>query len=373
MYFFDPGAWMNYSATNFQTLQNTKNMQILSAKVSDLFKTNKDLLIECQAISAAVTDIEQYVKFGKDLPCPYCAQLISKHALVCNYCQGSLSIGNAEYIRVVITAKPYLAARDAETIKQLMAEVARIDSEQQELQRIIAEIEEEKRQQEELKEIEFKKYLQNAEGFKRIEREKLAKEATRQLDADFDSLKKLVGLAPDKFRKAENLMGKGDIEEFVNYVVKELELFNKRMSSLEILFANSAAMRRIQSDDGTYYEISKDIQQGWTWFVLVGKLMDGFHNKENLEAVSGRIEVILGRVFDGSSRDQMTMEMRAKFGILLAYVYLNLGNKRQAKKYFKQIDTELVTYFQKKFYNQSKFAKNKGSNFYNDFLGVFNL
>ena len=112
---------MNYSATNLQTIQNAKNYQALAARVSSLFETNKNLLAECQAISSTISEFEQYIKFGKDLPCPYCAQLISKHALVCNYCQGSLTIGNAESIRVAILSKPYLAARDAETIKQLMA------------------------------------------------------------------------------------------------------------------------------------------------------------------------------------------------------------------------------------------------------------
>ena len=162
MFYIDPGAWMNFNATNLQTLQNNKNSQAMASKINDLFKTNKELLVEFKAISASISEFEEYIKFGKDLPCPYCAQLISKHALVCNYCQGSLTIGNAEYIRVAIIAKPYLVARDAETIKMLMAEVSRIDVEQQELQRIIAEIEEETRKQDELKQIEFHKNLARA-------------------------------------------------------------------------------------------------------------------------------------------------------------------------------------------------------------------
>jgi hypothetical protein len=214
---------MNYSATNLQTIQNNKNSQALASKLNDLFKTNKDLLEEFKAISASISEFEKYIKFGKDLPCPYCAQLISKHALVCNFCQGSLTIGSAEYIRVAIIAKPYLVARDAETIKMLMAEVSRIDAEQQELQRIFAEIEEEKRKQNELKRIEYDPNYPVWMRVKRLETEDKKKNEqkaiTVQQEADFRLLDKVIGLTPDRFRKAESLLSKGQIEELITIIL----------------------------------------------------------------------------------------------------------------------------------------------------------
>ena len=235
---------MNYSATNLQTIQNAKNYQALAARVSSLFETNKNLLAECQAISSTISEFEQYIKFGKDLPCPYCAQLISKHALVCNHCQGSLTIGNAEYIRVAIIAKPYLVARDAETIKMLMAEVSRIDVEQQELQRIIAEIEEETRKQDELKQIEFHKNLARAAEVERLEIEKKKKNELKaskdKQEADFRLLEKVIGLTPDKFRKAERLLSRGQIDELIALVAQEGLSFNSAILS-SASFDNTAS------------------------------------------------------------------------------------------------------------------------------------
>jgi hypothetical protein len=64
---------------------------------------------------------------GKEIPCPYCAQLIAKDAFVCSQCQGVLAIGSWEAIRLAIHLEPTLANRDAETIERLTIGVRDID------------------------------------------------------------------------------------------------------------------------------------------------------------------------------------------------------------------------------------------------------
>jgi hypothetical protein len=378
VFYIDPGAWMNFNATNLQTIQNNRNSAALASKVSDVFKTNKDLLAECQAISAAIAEFEQYIKFGKDLPCPYCAQLISKHALVCNYCQGSLTIGNAEYIRVAITAKPYLVARDAETIKMLMAEVARIDVEQQELQKIIAEIEEEARKQEEIKQIEFHKNLARASEIEKLENERKKKNelvaAKEKQEADFQSLEKVIGLTPDKFRKAESLLTKGQLEEFFSFLDKEESSFNHLVESLQSVIQANNQIYSFKTGKGTYFEVTRMIRQEWLWWQNVGKILSDYDNVGNLT----RVKQVLADIYhkdsvDALSPDYLTSELITKFLALQALVHYKLGDKKLAKKCRKSCDRQIWDSLYLKFQNKCLTAKPVSLVFYQDLCSAMYL
>ena len=378
MFYIDPGAWLNFNATNLQTIQNNKNSAALASKVSDIFKTNKDLLAECQAISAAISEFEQYIKFGKDLPCPYCAQLISKHALVCNYCQGSLTIGNAEYIRVAITAKPYLVARDAETIKMLMAEVSRIDVEQQELQRIIAEIEEEAKKQEEIKQIEFHKNLARASEVERLEKEKKKKNeqkaAKDKQQADLRLLEKVIGLTPDKFRKAESLLSKGQVEELITFVAQEGLSFNSSIESLQNVIKSNNEVYSLRAGKGTYFEITRMIRQEWLWWRHVGVILKNYQNADILTTVNEDLNAIYRKdSVDAGSPDYLTQVLLTKFLTLQALVLYRLDEKKLAKKLIKWCDKEVMNSLYLKYQNECLSANPVSLVFYQDSCRVMYL
>jgi hypothetical protein len=365
---------MNYSATNLQTMQNNKNSQALASKLNDLFKTNKDLLEEFKAISASISEFEKYIKFGKDLPCPYCAQLISKHALVCNFCQGSLTIGSAEYIRVAIIAKPYLVARDAETIKMLMAEVLRIDAEQQELQRIFAEIEEEKKKKEEIKKIEYDKSAE----IERLEIEKKRqaelKAAKNKQEADFRLLDKIIGLTPDRFRKAESLLIKGQIKELIAFVIKEELSFNESIASLQSVIQSNSQVFSFKAGEGTYFEVSRMIRQEWLWWQNVGKILSDYDNVGNLT----RVKQVLVDIYhkdsvDALSPDYLTPELITKFLALQALVHYKLGDKKLAKKCRKSCDKQIWDSLYLKFQNKCLTAKPVSLVFYQDLCSAMYL
>lgn len=371
MFTFDYGAWMNFTATNYQTIQNARNNQALAARVSSLFETNTNLLAEFQAISSTISEFEQYIKFGKDLPCPYCAQLISKHALVCNYCQGSLTIGNAESIRVAILSKPYLAARDAETIKQLMAEVSRITSEQQELQRIIAEIEDERVKQEKLKESEFRKNMELAAEAERIESEKKKKAhqlaLNTQQEANIKLARKIIGLAPDKLRKAESILAKGKVDEFKMFVKKEESELINVIESLKSWIGQNNEVISTKSGSGTFLELTRDIKHEWLWLSTVGKLVSDYENSTQLRLINQNIRLVIDNDSsnEGSS-NHLSIKIRTKFLILDALVLSKLGEQRASKKRIKQADGDYVSSCYKSFQIHCPKVESYGFDFFRD-------
>ena len=378
MIFFDPGSILPFNATNFQTLQNNKNAQLLSNKLTNLSLQNKDIIFECQAIYSAIQEIENHIKYGKELPCPYCAQLISKDALVCNYCQGSLSIGNAAYIRVAITAKPYLVARDSATIKELMVEIARIDAEQKELQQIIAAIEQEKREEEQRQQLEFEKHLKQAEEMRFIEakHKKDLEVATKEqkYQEDVLQLKKLMGLSSDKLKKAEKFLRAGATKEYGSYVLEEFSNFDRRVTGV----GAEAILREVNLDSKegkeSAFVLSNEIRFNWIWFVCVGRILDKYGNKDVLETVSVEVEKILEKDnIDINSRDYLSTELRTKFCILQAFLLLQLGDKRKAKKRMRNIDNDFSAHFHKKFQNDFKSARGKSEVFFSDLLSTFLL
>ena len=378
VFYIDPGAWMNFNATNLQTLQNNKNSQAMASKINDLFKTNKELLVEFKAISASISEFQEYIKFGKDLPCPYCAQLISKHALVCNYCQGSLTIGNAEYIRVAIIAKPYLVARDAETIKMLMAEVSRIDVEQQELQRIIAEIEEETRKQDELKQIEFHKNLARAAEVERLEIEKKKKNELKaskdKQEADFRLLEKVIGLTPDKFRKAERLLSRGQIDELIAFVAQEGLSFNSATANLQNVIQYDNKIYSFKAGKGTYFEIARTIRHEWHWWQNVGVILKNYENVDILTKVNEDLNAVYRKdSADTGSPDYLTPVLLNKFLTLQALVLYKLDENKLAKKLIKWCDKEIMNSLYLKYQNECLSANPVSLVFYQDSCRVMYL
>jgi hypothetical protein len=378
MIFFDPGSILPFNATNFQTIQNNKNAQLLSSKLANLSLQNKDIIFECQAIYAAIQEIENHIKFGRDLPCPYCAQLISKDALVCNHCQGSLSIGNAAYIRVAITAKPYLVARDSATIKELMIEIARIDAEQQELQKIIAAMEEEKRQEESRKQIEFETHLAQAEAMKAIElKQKKELEAIskeQKYQDDLTQIKKLISLSTDKIRKAEKYLRAGNVNEFGNFVFAEFSDLDARLRDTGVEKFLLDTSLDLKGSKESAFVVCREIRFNWLWFVYVGRILEKYDSQDAWTSVSIEVEKILEKDnIDSKSHDYLSTELRTKFCILQALAFVKLGENRKAKRRMKNIDSDFVIHFQKIFQNDFRTAKGKSEAFYNDLLGVFFL
>lgn len=79
------------------------------------------------ALERQSSEIKRLLEQGKDIPCPYCAQLIAKGAFVCSQCQGVLSIGSWDAISAAIQLEPKLAFRDPETIELLTSKVKALD------------------------------------------------------------------------------------------------------------------------------------------------------------------------------------------------------------------------------------------------------
>lgn len=80
-----------------------------------------------KALEAQSAEMRRLLMQGKDIPCPYCQQLIAKDAYVCSQCQGVLSIGSWEAIRAAIQIDPSLAFRDSETFEKLSKRVEELD------------------------------------------------------------------------------------------------------------------------------------------------------------------------------------------------------------------------------------------------------
>lgn len=112
---------------------NTKEMQDLNANLSREGNLLREQLLEMHLAFAA----------NKEVACPYCNQLISSKALICNECQGILNFGPWDFIRIALLHDPSLILRDTHTIQRLHkmvldieAEVLRIASEEAEHERI---------------------------------------------------------------------------------------------------------------------------------------------------------------------------------------------------------------------------------------------
>jgi hypothetical protein len=112
---------------------NTKAIRDLNANLSREGNLLREQLLEMHLAFAA----------NKEVACPYCNQLISRRALICNQCQGILNFGPWDFIRIALLHDPSLILRDAQTIQRLQImvndierEVLRVAAEEAERHRI---------------------------------------------------------------------------------------------------------------------------------------------------------------------------------------------------------------------------------------------
>ena len=80
-----------------------------------------------RALAEQTAEMQRLLMLGRDIPCPYCSQLIAKDAIVCNQCQGVLSIGSWEAIRAVLLTDPTLAFRDSDSFTRLASRVSDLE------------------------------------------------------------------------------------------------------------------------------------------------------------------------------------------------------------------------------------------------------
>jgi len=218
--FFLPPVLIGMAFASHQIRQNQMSVDALRSQTS---RSTKEIVTSVDENTRAVRDLdsnlsregnllreqllEMHLAFAanKEVACPYCNQLISSKALICNECQGILNFGPWDFIRIALLHDPSLILRDMHTIQRLHTmvtdierEVLRIAAEEAELHRI------EQFKKKEMLELEQKKEAKALElrdktaARERAEREaKIAKEAEAKKkmlekgDRDFNSILEL--------------------------------------------------------------------------------------------------------------------------------------------------------------------------------------
>jgi uncharacterized protein YjbI with pentapeptide repeats len=110
---------MSFQMPNFFT-GDASGFQVAGASMANARATQ-------QALQAQTAEMQRLLMLGKDIPCPYCSQLIAKDALVCSSCQGNLGIGSWTAVRAALMLDPLLAHRDSETLVRLQTQVKQIE------------------------------------------------------------------------------------------------------------------------------------------------------------------------------------------------------------------------------------------------------
>jgi uncharacterized protein YjbI with pentapeptide repeats/ElaB/YqjD/DUF883 family membrane-anchored ribosome-binding protein len=82
-----------------------------------------------------LAEMKRQLAHGRDVTCPYCSQLISKDALMCNHCQGALNFASWPAIRACIVRDPSLIARDSVTLDNLAAAARLVDAQWAQMER----------------------------------------------------------------------------------------------------------------------------------------------------------------------------------------------------------------------------------------------
>jgi hypothetical protein len=150
-------------------VDNTRAVQDLNANLSREGNLLREQLLEMHLAFAA----------NKEVACPYCNQLISSKALICNECQGILNFGPWDFIRIALMHDPSLILRDMQTIQRLQIMVSDIE---REVLRIASE-EAERNRLEQLKKKELLE-LEQKRASKELElREKAAAREVAQREA----------------------------------------------------------------------------------------------------------------------------------------------------------------------------------------------
>jgi len=71
--------------------------------------------------------MRETLMLGKEVPCPYCAQLIAREAAICSQCQGALRLGSFGAMRMAVRQDPSLALRTHESLSALQSRVYVLD------------------------------------------------------------------------------------------------------------------------------------------------------------------------------------------------------------------------------------------------------
>jgi hypothetical protein len=234
-----------------------------------------------------------------------------------------------------------------------------------------AEAKNRQKKQEELEQIEYHQNLAKAAEAERLEIEKKRKNeqktAKDKLASDFQLLGKVIGLTPDKFRKAESLLSKGQIEELIAFVVHEEISFNELILSVQSKIQSNTEIVSFKAGKGTYFEVTRMIRKEWLWWRNVVNILRDYESIGNLTKVKHDLTDIYRKdSADVESPDYLTTELISKFLTLQALVLYKLGEKKQAKKCMKSSDKQNWDSLYLKYKKECRSAKAASLIFYQD-------
>jgi hypothetical protein len=230
-----PPMYIAMAYASYRIGQNQLSVDALRAqtsesakKISDAIKANTDAIIDLHAafskegelLRLQLLEMHQAQMANRDVACPYCNQLISRKALICNQCQGILNFGSWDFIRVALLYRPELIMRDKETIAELQATVKEIEIEVLR----IATIEDER------KRLELENRLQIEKASAEAELKAIRKKEADRVRLELEQKAEFERLAKDKARIVSQ--AKSDL--------KELHKFTNKLEDDEILNPASA-------------------------------------------------------------------------------------------------------------------------------------
>jgi len=79
------------------------------------------------AIRDQTAALQRTMMVGKEVPCPYCAQLIAREASICSQCHGTLRLGSFHAMRLAIQQDPSLTLKSEESLAALQNRVRVLD------------------------------------------------------------------------------------------------------------------------------------------------------------------------------------------------------------------------------------------------------
>lgn len=202
---------------NQLSIDALRNQTSDSAKqISAAIKANTDATVDLHAafnkegelLRQQLFEMHQAQMANREVACPYCNQLISRKALICNQCQGILNFGSWDYIRVALLYRPELIIRDKETIAELQATVKEIEIE---VLRIAA-IEDER------KRIELENRLQIERATAEAELKAIRKKEAEKARIELERKTEAERLAKEKARVSSQ--ARNDLRELQKFTSK---------------------------------------------------------------------------------------------------------------------------------------------------------
>ena len=139
-----PPMLIGMAYASYRIGQNQLSIDALRNQTSDsakqitaAIKANTEATVDLQStfskegemLRQQLFEMHQAQMANREVACPYCNQLISRKALICNQCQGILNFGPWDFIRVALLYRPDLIMRDKETIAELQSTVKEIEVE----------------------------------------------------------------------------------------------------------------------------------------------------------------------------------------------------------------------------------------------------